>query len=196
MTEAATMTQVSPLGPMLDDDRTTLGEVRAWLRARVLGDRKPQACPVCRQRVEVYARTIHSAMARFLIGMHRPPSHLVTADRWVHVPSLAREVPALRISEGGDNAKCRYWGLVELATGPRPDGSRNTGYMRITEQGHAFVRGDLRVIKTALIYDDRFLAWDDDSIMWGIRDALGRKFDYDVLMRESEGHSYRSEHAR
>ena len=177
----------SPLGPMLGDDTTTLGEVRAWLRARVLGDRKPETCPACQQRVEVYSRAIHSAMARFLLALYRAPSELVTADRWVHGPTLARARPAWRISEGGDNAKLRYWGLVELATGRRPDGSPRTGYMRITAAGQEFARDELRVPRKALIYDEKFLRWDDATDLIGIRDALGVKFDYDQLMRDSEG---------
>jgi hypothetical protein len=172
---------------MLGDDATTLGEVRAWLRARVLGERKPETCPACQQRVQVYSRTIHSAMARFLLALYRAPSELVTADRWVHAPSLGRARPAWRIAEGGDNAKLRYWGLIECATGPRPDGSAHTGYMRITPAGQAFARDELRVPKRALLYDDKFLRWEDDTVLIGIRDALGTKFDYDQLMRDSEG---------
>lgn len=143
----------------------TLEEVREWLRDRVDDGAK---CPCCTQFAKVYRRKITVQAARVLIRMY----HAAGTD-WVNLPDLIER-------KGADEAKPRYWGLLEAMEGTRPDGSSRVGWWRLTPEGVAFVRDELRVPKYARIYDGRCLSLEGDPV--GIRDALGTKFRYDELM--------------
>lgn len=145
----------------------TLEEAKAWLRERV---DEGERCPCCTQMAKVYRRTIHSTMARTLVVAH----HQHGLD-WFHLATLTATT-----GRGGEEGKLRYWGLIEEETGRRPDGGRS-GWWRITPLGADFVLGRAKVQKYARIYDGRCLGLDGEEI--SIRDALGKKFNYDELMR-------------
>lgn len=144
---------------------TTLDEARAWLRANIDDGVR---CPCCTQFAKVYRRTIHSTMARDLCVMYR-----AEGDGWFHIRNVGYSA--------GDFAKLAYWGLVEESTEPRDDTGGRAGYWRVTPKGAAFVAGRLRVPKRAHIYNGRCLGF-DDSKMVGVRDALGKRFDFEELM--------------
>lgn len=155
----------------------TLDEAREWLRNQIDDG---ATCPLCAQHAKVYRRTITSPMALALIAIYRH----APIGTWVDVPALAATMrTGSKRPTGGDEAKTRYWGLLEpMPDAKREDGSTRTGWWRLTGPGADFVRGDLIVPKHARIYDGRLLALDDTAGMIGIRDALGTRFDYDELM--------------
>ena len=159
------------------DDAGTLGDAREGLRDRV--DEGTQ-CPLCHQHAKVYRRTITSPMALALIAIYRK----APIGTWVDVPALAATMrTGSHRPTGGDEAKTRYWGLLEaMPDAKRDDGSTRTGWWRLTGRGADFVRDDLLVPKHARIYDGRLLGLDDSAGVIGIRDALGSRFDYDELM--------------
>lgn len=128
-------------------------------------------CPACGQMAKVYRRQIHAAMAQALIILYR--FEAANPGEWAHLPTVLQR-------KQGDDAKLRYWDLIEEAAEQREDGGR-AGYWRITDRGRRFVRGEIRVPKYALVYDSAFLGFDDDQTV-DIRDALGTRFRYDDLM--------------
>lgn len=87
------------------------------------------------------------------------------------------ELPARSREEG----KLVCWSLIEEANALRPDGGR-AGWWRVTDKGEAFIWRGLMVPKYALIYDGRFLRYDNPKDLVSIKDCLGKKFDLDDLM--------------
>jgi hypothetical protein len=151
--------------PGFSDDMT-LGEARALLRTLVDDG---AACPCCTQFAKVYRRKIHSRMARDLITFYRQHGR-----EWGHsTETLGASAP--------DFVKLVYWGIVETDDlGLREDGSKRTGWWRITSDGVEFLFDRARTPKYARVYDGRCLGLTGDPI--GIRDALGNRFFYRDLM--------------
>lgn len=133
-------------------------------------------CPCCGQFAKVYRRTIHAAMARSAIDLWRREAYQsedgCMASGWTHLTRAG--------NPGGDEAKLRYWNLLEEQDAVREDGGR-AGYWRLTKRGVHFVRDALVVPKYALIYNGKCLGHEEPLI--GIRDALGSKFNYEELMQ-------------
>lgn len=146
---------------------TPLHSIRSFLQ-RAAREPGGTECPACFQHVQIYRRTINSGMARSLIAMYR-----IGGTDWIHLPT---QLGARSREEG----KLAYWELVEEELARRPDGGR-AGYWRVTPKGELFVRNQLVVPKYALVYNGRFLGYEGTDRV-GIRDALGKKFDYTELM--------------
>jgi hypothetical protein len=143
---------------------TTLGDAKAWLRARL---DQGEACPLCTQHAKMYKRKINSGMARSLIHMYRS-----AGKQWIHVSLIG--------ARSREEGKLVYWGLVEEQQGNGLHGGRG-GYWRVTDKGEMFLKGKLNVPKYAKVYNGRVFGLEGDTV--NIRDALGTKFNYDDLMR-------------
>jgi len=148
----------------------TLEDAKQWLRDRIDDGAR---CPCCTQLAKVYKRRVHSTMARELITIYRASPEC----DWLYLPDVLR----LRGAHGGDTVKATYWGLIEEDDDIREDGSSRTGWWRLTEAGRGFVLGEHKIPKYARVYDGRLLGFEGE--MATIRDALGAKFDYDLLMK-------------
>ena len=138
----------------------TVAEARDWLRPRAL---KGTRCPCCNQDVKVYRRRLYASLARALSYMYRHRDE----DNCFRITSAIE-------TKNGDTAKLRHWGLIDA------DPQGRSGTWRITPKGEAFVRGRIRVLSHVEIYNKKLLDINGDEIT--IRDALGRRFDYDELM--------------
>jgi hypothetical protein len=145
----------------------TLEEARDWLRKIMWQKMVP--CPCCKQDVKVYKRQLNRTMAKALIRLH------FFDEEWVHVPSV---IGFSRM--GGDFAKMGWFGLVEEKDAVKEDGNPHAGYWRIKELGRDFVREAAKVPAHIFIYNNRILKKSEEQI--GIRQALGKKFNYDELM--------------
>ena len=150
------------------DPENTVSEAKGWLRERV---DEGECCPVCTQFAKVYRRQVHSTMARVLVLAYRS-----CEQDWFQLSSIEKQMNRGGSSEAG---KLRYWGLLQEEIEKRPDGGRS-GWWRITDTGAAFVLDRSTIQKYALIYDGRCLGLDGPHI--NIRDALGKKFNYNQLM--------------
>lgn len=126
------------------------------------------SCPCCGQLAKIYKRRVNSGMARSLITMWRR-----AGTEWAYIP----EVIGAKSREEG---KLAYWGLLEEATDKRDDGGR-AGWWRITTQGKQFVHNLIKIPRYARIYDGHLLGFTGEYVT--IYDALGAKFDYELLMR-------------
>lgn len=126
-------------------------------------------CPVCDQYVREYGRSIHTSMALVLIALHKR-FDANDALEWLHVSRFPR---APRFNINGDYNYLRHWGLLQ----PHPEW---TGYWRVTELGHQFVRGEVRVPKRVFLLNNERVGASDQTI--SIWDALGNGFDYTALM--------------
>lgn len=146
-------------------------------RARLLAQRRQTGgtiCGACDQRVKEYRRIVGASQASALIRLF-----LAAPDgEWRHVDHLG-----LTTNQRGDFAKLRFWGLIEER--PKDDEdttTRTSGLWRIEEKGRAFVNGRRNIRPYCWMYDGEPTEWAPESD-WSIRDALGKKFDYEELMR-------------
>jgi hypothetical protein len=124
-------------------------------------------CPCCRQRVQVYRRTIGSGMARALINQWRAVGQDWTKTRLLW--TMTHEA-----------AQLQWWGLIEPGQ-DRPDGGKG-GEWRITDAGRDFVLGKISVAKHAKVFDGTLLGLDASDGVISIEDALGTRFSYAELM--------------
>ncbi|MBB5167120.1 hypothetical protein [Mycobacterium sp. AZCC_0083] len=150
----------------------TVAEARAELAGHISDG---MACPVCDQFAKEYRRKLTGQAARFLVAMYRK-----AGAGWVYFPDLGRE---LNLGGGrGDEVKARFWGLIEAHPSEvKPDGSSRGGLWRLTEFGQQFVRGEARIAKYALVYNNQCVGLDGSETV-DIDQALGEKFDYRELM--------------
>ncbi|MBU8830866.1 hypothetical protein [Mycolicibacterium goodii] len=146
----------------------TLAEAQAWLRDRI---DEGETCPCCTQFAKIYRRRLNASMARGIIIFYQ--THGVTFG---HAPSTPG------ISElGGEFARLRWWGLIQEALGGRDDGNPHAGWWQITRPGLHFVHNRIAVPEYARVYNGRCLNLDDTTTTT-IRQALGKRFNYDELM--------------
>lgn len=151
---------------------TPLGAVRDWLFDRLVTG---ETCPCCERTARMYKRPLYGVHARLMLDLWNV--HLADPGaQWVNIPRLEK-------SKGGDEAKARFWGLIEPQPGERPDGSTRTGWWRLTDRGRAFLRGELTVPKRAKIYGGKFYGFVEGDPLVGIADIMDDQFDYDRLMR-------------
>lgn len=152
------------------DDSALLGEVREWLREQASGKGAP--CPCCTQFTKVYRRILNAGMAQSLGRMYQ-----AAGTDWQHVPTTT-------VGGSREEGKLRYWGLVEEAD--ERQGGQRAGWWRVTETGEAFLKGEIRLPRWALVFDSRCLGLDDQKMV-SIHDVLGDQFNYSDLMGTPSG---------
>lgn len=161
------------------EDLPALERARAFLRQHL---KTPQGahCVLCTQLAKVYYRSLGASMAYVLCLLDRETA----PGEWVHVQNLLgkKQLPSA-VAASGDYAKLRYWGFIEAQDREREDGSSRNGFWRITDKGRSFARGETRTPSRAVVYADKFLRLDDKKTV-SIREAFGKRFNYDDLMSE------------
>jgi hypothetical protein len=169
-----------PFNPKYDPNTTTLAVAQKMLQDYAM---KGAICPCCRQEVKMYTREINATMAYTLVILHR---HFSTDQNWLHVPSYLSQMSTIGSAiRGGDFAKLRYWGLLEpkpaeKKTEKRKDGSKRVGFYRMTERGHQFVKGEIKIPRVALVYNGKHHGFVPGEVT--IQECLGKEFNYDDLM--------------
>lgn len=124
-------------------------------------------CPCCRQRVQVYRRTVNAGMARALINQWRAVGQGWTKTRLLW--TMTHEA-----------AQLQWWGLIEPGQA-RADGGKG-GEWRITDAGRDFVLGRSSVARHAKVFDGSLLGLDATDGYITVEDSLGSEFNYGALM--------------
>jgi len=132
-------------------------------------------CPCCAQYARVYRRAMTSATAVVMIAMWRHNE----GREWIYLPKMRNALPGNQ-ALGGYGTLAHWWELMEQQPGDRDDGSWRNGWWRLTDLGRAFVLGEVRVHKYVHLYNAERIGLSGER--WSIRDALGNRFDYNVLM--------------
>ena len=145
-------------------NHASLKEAQDWLRSRINDGEK---CPCCTQFAKVYRRKIHAGMARMLIVMYRR-----AGTDWIYLPDVPQK--------SRDGTGLQWWHLIEEDKRPREDGGRS-GNWRVTNYGALFIERQVTVPTYAKVYDGRCLGHTGPPV--SIVDCLGKKFDYEELMR-------------
>lgn len=152
----------------------TLEEVKQYLRDNW---EKGTECPCCQQYVKLWRRSITASMGAGLITIYK---HFRDnpEDEYVHVPTLVKQNHLLT----GDFAKLRFWGFIEEKPDVRDDGSKRSGFYRITDDGELFARGMIRAPKYVFIYNNTVYDSDDRDRV-NIHEVLEKgKFNYQEIM--------------
>lgn len=142
-------------------------------------------CPCCGQLVKVYKRRLNTALAHALILIsQRLPKR--EDEVWFHVPTFLASQTSTATIRGGDWAKLVYWDLIEPMPAMRADGSKRSGYYRITTKGIQFAADKLTLPKYAYVYNQTLYGLSDGGKYpkesTTIKEALGAKFNYGELM--------------
>lgn len=146
----------------------TLAEAKQWLRDRVDDGAE---CPCCEQFAKVYKRKLNSTMARGLLWLYKQ------GDGWVEAN---RTAPHWLVSKGGTFATLSHWGLIEEQPGTG-GAKRTSGVWRITPAGKVFASGAGMTPARVRLYAGRVLGFSSEQTT--IREALGKRFNYDELMQ-------------
>lgn len=153
---------------MMFTPNMTIGEAQVTLR-RVLYE--GLTCPVCTQYAKIYRWSLYATAAHCLLLLYRAGG----TQEFVHTSTLKE----MGHKGQGDHARLRLWGLVEQNEEPRADGGKS-GWWRVTAEGERFARGESAIPKYAYVYDSRLIRVDGPRVT--IRDALGKRFNYDEIM--------------
>ena len=144
-------------------------------------------CPVSGVHLIVRPRRLNAGMARALIFMYRAWG----TGKWGPLPELQVWVAQRHPEErrpgrkfhplGGEEAKLRYWDLVEQhPTLP--------AHYRVTDEGEDFAEGRSLVPKFALVLNDAGRCFGLRGEPWSVRQALGDKFNLEQLLKETPFH--------
>lgn len=136
----------------------------------------PQSCEHCGQLVKLYRRQIHSLAAESLIRLHRKTiAH--PGLEFFHIGEFFKSTTK---GMGGDFAKLRYWGLIEMLASNPDEDKRTSGYWKITVKGRQFVKGKISIPKSVFLYNQTFYGFEGPEIF--ISDCFEEPFSYRELM--------------
>ena len=146
----------------------TLREARESME-EALGEGDGATCPCCGSWNRVYRRRLNRAKVRELLAIYRWADEHDSLYDYLHVPSTGislrnREYP-----------KLRWWGLIEAReaeSGGGVSSGEGTGWWRLTPQGVAFVRGEVRLPNRVLEFRSRVVGWDVEAVAVDVHAAL------------------------
>ncbi len=134
---------------------------------------KGYICPCCSQFVKRYHRKMNANMCVTLcLLVRKKRSGFVPIEEFMRVMGHQRS---------GDFSYLVHWGLLEKMTGKRPDGSSKNGFYKITDKGVRFVKGEITVPQTLIIYNGKCEGFEGMQV--DIKYGLGKRFDYAELMK-------------
>ncbi len=139
-------------------------------------------CPTCGRYAKVYRRRLHSNVARQLILLYRlqfndwkqngSEGHPFSC--WVHTT-------AIREGSGySDFTLAKHWGLLQAKPNLDDATKKESGYWMLTDLGIRYVTDQVKIPKYVFLFDDRAQGSSDE--LAGIRDALGKSFNYSEIM--------------
>lgn len=154
---------------------TTVRDARVYINSQ-LDKGKAAKCPCCTQTVKVYKRKLNAGMSRALIVLYNYSSPM---GETVHMGKLLTE---RKINAANtEYPKLAYWGLIKkMPKAAEVTHKKDSGYWEITALGRAFVEDRVKVPAYMEVFNKRVLRPGGDRV--GIRDTLGREFDYQELM--------------
>lgn len=129
-------------------------------------------CKECGRLIKRYRRSVNCNMAYALMLLYKSG-----VRDWVKVETWLINHGHQRC---GDFSKLVFFGLLEKKEENRKDGSPRNGYYRLNGRSILFCEEKLKVRKTAVIFNGNFEGFEGKEI--GIREALGKNFNYQQLM--------------
>jgi hypothetical protein len=160
-----------------DGDTTPITTGWVWLNHYAKSKGGAQ-CPCCRKLSKYREYKIDSKLARLLIALYRcyPPSSMIK------VRDAATAYGKPELAKGREWNKLAYWGLIENIEYSGQLTDKPTDYCRMTQRGQDFVYRNLTVPKK--LWVEAHAVMGVDSAVVDIKQALGKKHDYNTLMNE------------
>lgn len=128
-------------------------------------------CPVCKQTVKLYKRSLNS-------GMMYTMWHIFLEDKtgstYIHVKDLLRNKGA---KNSHDWTLLAHWGLLE----PHPSKTER-GKWKLTHKGIDFIMGRLKVPDAILMYNNQIADVKGTVVTTSFKEALRNKFNLDEAM--------------
>lgn len=177
-----------PVNLALDLGKTTILEARERVKSNARG--AGVICPCCMQLVQILFREMTPSMAYVAILLHRHFS-VEKESSWLHVSSYLSGMAKLGVPvRGGDWSSLAYWGILEerpplKATEKVTKEAARPGQYKMTEKGHKFVKGEIKVPSGIFLYCDNFLGFGKKEV--DIKEVLGHTHEYDELMKGNLG---------
>lgn len=129
-------------------------------------------CPCCGRHAQMYRRSLHHTAAKKLVQLYR----LGGDSQYVHTSQLV-DTGETSI---GDFSKAKYWRLIAEAQ-VTDERKKTSGLWKLTEKGIAFVKCQVTIPRTVLVFDDRTYGFSEDHVT--IEQCLsGGGFNYRDLM--------------
>jgi hypothetical protein len=153
---------------------TTLEEAQKYLKENW---EKGVDCPCCGRLVKLYPYNLNANACVSLIWIYRLGKE--ETDGWVHVQRKFTEVFG-RNATAMSYITLKHWDFIEPQASNEDPDKNASGLWRITARGKQFLKGSMRVSKTAMVYKDNVREFRGESI--NIHEALTVKFSYDELM--------------
>lgn len=160
------------------------GKTLAQARIKVAAGIKTKPgiiCPCCDKLAKIYRRGICGSVANYLHAMIMAHESGLGTEGWLYITgkkSGGKCVGDLLAPAGGDYAKLRWWGLVDNKPLIRKDGSKRSGYWRVTELGYKFARGEAKVRKYFYEYNNEPIAIQPECKLVSIHEIRGVEFDF------------------
>lgn len=130
-------------------------------------------CPHCGSYCKRYYRKMNSNMALVMIVLfNKKIFGFIKVEEFMRVHGFKRS---------GDFPYLVHWGFLEKMEGKREDGSSSNGFYKLTEAGREFVLGKRVAMQTVITYNGKFEGFEGHMI--NIKQALGKQFRYDELMK-------------
>lgn len=129
-------------------------------------------CPTCGSFCKRYFRNLNSNMALTMVVLFNRKKF-----GFIHIENFLRQH---ELPRSGDFPYLIHWGLMQKMEGKRPDGSSRNGFYKLTDKGRQFVKGEITVKKTLIIYKNKAEGFEGPET--DIKEALGTRFDYNQLM--------------
>ena len=142
-------------------------------------------CRACDQDVKVYTYTLNLMRVGELVRLSQHARHH-GVNAYAHVREF------VTFQQGGHYAKMRFWGLIEEA--PPRKGAITNGCWRLTDAGHAFVRGTDQVWDRMRVFLNRSFGPPEDGKRVWIQTILdGKKTSADYHRHHEEIKMWMSE---
>lgn len=152
----------------------TISEARQFLRANW---EQGVDCPCCGRLVKLYPYTLNANACASLAWINN--LGVLDDNGWVHVQKMFSNVYK-RNATAMSYILLKHWNFIEAKPGNDDPAKKASGYWRITDKGRSFLRGEISVPRTAMVYKDGARDFKGKPITF--KQALGVKFSYSELM--------------
>lgn len=136
-----------------------------------------QYCPTCDRQALLTKSCLNSTLVWMLIRLYRVSLRDFNKPReWVHINKFSPR----QHSSGRNFCIVHHWGLAISKSAAPEEDKKTAGEWRLSEIGVEFIKREIRIPKYLFIFNNKVVRKGTD--MWGIDDALQKRFEYRELM--------------
>ena len=148
-------------------DFETLEEAKQYLRDNWI---EGAECPCCKQKVKLWSKPLIGTAVADLIRLNKLWQKNGVA---VHISEFTKQ--------RSNFYTLVYWGFIVKGDVEIDGKKRSSGYWLPTIKGGKFIDNEVTVQSYADTYNNKVIRFTGKQI--GVKEALGKKFDYEELMK-------------